>query len=135
MPAHWCEKPAYGCCIGINHSAVSVSDAAASIAYYQAFGLAVGSRALHKGAEQGRLDDIPDPQVDVIALDPQHATPHLELLAYRDISRRLLNVPGANDVAATRLIFETDDDRVIPRGLIDPDGHRIMTEPRSCLRP
>ena len=135
MPAHWLKAPANGYCIGIDHSAVSVSDVAASIAFYQALGLAVGSRAFNKGLEQGRLDNIPDPKVDVIALDPQQATPHLELLAYRDIARGTFERPGANDVAATRLVFETDDDQVTPRGLIDPDGHRIVIEPRFRLRP
>ena len=135
MPAHWRDAPANGYCIGIDHSAVSVSEATASIAFYQAFGLAVGSRAFNKGPEQGRLDDIPDPLVDVIALDPQQATPHLELLAYRNIARSIFERPGANDVAATRLVFETDDEAAIAQCLIDPDGHRIVIEPRSRLRP
>ena len=134
MPMHWRQTPEYGGFVGIDHSAISVSDAVASVAFYEALGLCVTSRSFNQGSEQARLDKVYAPQVDVISLAPKQATPHLELLAYRGVRRARSEIPGANDVAATRLVFETDDSQTASVCLIDPDGHRIVIEPRSPTR-
>jgi len=50
-------------CLGIDHSAISVSDSAASIAFYQNLGLSVSARSFNHGCEQQRLDDVPTPRL------------------------------------------------------------------------
>ena len=44
--------------LGIDHSAIAVSDSARSIAFYEALGLRVAARALNSGHEQARLDGV-----------------------------------------------------------------------------
>ncbi len=111
--------------LGIDHSAVSVRDPAASIAFYRRLGLEVTARNLNHGREQHLLDDVADPHVDVVTLSPPQATPHVELLGYRTTAPRgPLQPLSANDTAATRIVFITD--RRCPEQLIeDPDGHRL----------
>jgi catechol 2,3-dioxygenase-like lactoylglutathione lyase family enzyme len=109
----------------IDHSAIVVRDVAASIAFYQARGLAVGQRTLNHGAAQAALDGLVEPRVDVVQLHPPGPGAHLELLGYRD--------PGVGpplpwqvrDVAATRLVWQSDQ-----AGLVtDPDGHLHQCQP------
>ena len=126
-PAHW-STPSAGLFLGIDHSALSVRDVEASLGFYQALGLRVAARTLNHGAEQARLDGIVDPQVDVIALEPPTATPHVELLHYRTTAPRHPVTLHSNDLAATRLVMEAVGDvdsnaRGSLRG--DPDGHLV----------
>ena len=130
LPAPWKDRPTSGVFLGIDHSAISVSDSARSIAFYEALGLRVASRSLNSGCEQARLDGLSDPRVEVTALDCRQATPHVELLCYRSATH-----DGAalrhNDVAATRLVFAavgSPPDAAAPReqAVIDPDGHHIV---------
>lgn len=116
--------------LGIDHSAISVSDTARSTAFYQALGLTVSGGSLNVGAEQGRLDGLADPHVDVTALVAPQATPHLELLAYRHRDEAAIDV-RANDVAATRVVWQVRSafhagGQVVP--LSDPNGHRLLLE-------
>ncbi len=119
-PAHWRGRVAAGrqIGIGIDHSAISVSDVAASVAFYAGLGLVDVGRTTNQGAEQGRLDGLAAPVVEVVPLEPVDPTPHLELLGYRPAgasgpARR------ANDVAATRLVWQGSE----PAVFADPDGH------------
>jgi catechol 2,3-dioxygenase-like lactoylglutathione lyase family enzyme len=121
---------------GIDHSAVSCSNAATSIDFYQRMGLRIAARSFNHGIEQERLDGIPNPQLDVIALTPAAATPHVELLCYRNCPTRRPSSIRSNDVAATRLIFLRDDSPlpVATEELIfDPDGHHLLV--RSMYGP
>ena len=107
--AIWQRRAAQGMTIGIDHSAISVADPERSIAFYAGlFGLGVASRQVNRGAEQERLDDLPEVEVDVVALQPQSAaTPHIELLGYRNPRGRSAPAPApANDLAADRLVLE-----------------------------
>jgi catechol 2,3-dioxygenase-like lactoylglutathione lyase family enzyme len=119
-------------CLGIDHSAISVSDSAASIAFYQNLGLSVSARSFNHGPEQQRLDDIPGAQVDVTALAPCHPTPHLELLCYRRAQQRPASVRRSNDIASTHLVFELPwdanaaDGHVAACSMCDPDGHAFL---------
>ena len=128
-PARWKDRLKSGLFLGIDHSAISVSDSARSVAFYEALGLRVASRSLNRGCEQSRLDGLSDPQVEVTALDPRRATPHLELLCYRSATHAG-TVLHHNDVAATRLVFESvgspDAGAAGERALIDPDGHHVV---------
>ena len=110
--------------LGIDHSAVSVHDPAASIAFYRRLGLEVTARNLNQGREQHLLDGIRDPHVDVVTLSPPQATPHVELLGYRATAPRPQRRLSANDTAATRIVFITDS-ACAERVLEDPDGHRL----------
>jgi catechol 2,3-dioxygenase-like lactoylglutathione lyase family enzyme len=119
-------------CLGIDHSAISVSDSAVSIAFYQKLGLCVSARSFNHGCEQQRLDDVPDAQVDVTALTPRCPTPHLELLCYRRAQQRLTPIRRSNDIANSHLVFElcsgstAVDGQIIVRSMRDPDGHAFL---------
>ncbi len=127
-PPRWL-KPARGALfLGIDHSAIAVADTAASVAFYQGrLGLTVTARSLNRGIEQERLDDTPGAVVEVTALAPADpASPHLELLCYREpAGGRPMPAGGRDsDIAATRLVFEGG------RGALrDPDGHRLALTP------
>jgi catechol 2,3-dioxygenase-like lactoylglutathione lyase family enzyme len=129
-PPLWNARATGDLFLGIDHSAISVSDSARSIAFYAALGLRVASRSLNSGGEQARLDGIPAPQVEVTALVPRQATPHLELLCYRSAAPGRKITVSCKDVAATRLIFATNrgvsGNPVSRQVLIDPDGHHLV---------
>lgn len=105
--------------LGIDHSAISVSDADASRRFYEALGLSVQEQTVNQGPTQMVLDGLPDVEVDVIPMLPRQDTPHLELLGYRTPSGRPAGRLEANDVAATRIVWAADRDEL----LHDPDGH------------
>lgn len=130
LPEHWKARSKNDLVLGIDHSAISVSDNARSIAFYRAFGLRVAARSLNSGCEQARLDAVRQPHVEVTALTPRQATPHVELLCYRSAAHDRKVTLRYNDVAATRLIFEADrgspGNPATPQALIDPDGHHLV---------
>jgi catechol 2,3-dioxygenase-like lactoylglutathione lyase family enzyme len=112
-------------CLGIDHSAVSVTDTAASLAFYAGLGFTVASRSTNVGPEQARLDGVPDPHVAVTGLSPPGApTPHVEILDYAGEFPRGGHVCGDRDIAATVLVFAGAAGE--PRLLRDPDGHRLQ---------
>lgn len=113
-----------GPCLGIDHSAVVVSDVVASLAFYDTLGLRLTARSENRGIEQDRLDNIREARVSVVGLSPQTSPPHLELLAYHT-PPVTPGSTGPTDVACTRTILaagEGDD-----TGLhLDPNGHRMI---------
>lgn len=113
--------------LGIDHSAISVSDAAASERFYVALGLSVGSTTLNQGEAQAALDGLPKPIVQVVPMLPPQAPPHLELLAYRVPLGLSAGPVRANDVAGTRTVWASDRDAL----LCDPDGHLHVLRKRS----
>lgn len=104
---------------GIDHSAISVADAAASRVFYEGLGLKARNATINHGAEQDALDGLSDVVVDVVPLSPTRTTPHLELLGYRSPRARDVPTSAPNDVAATRIVWAADQDVL----LRDPDGH------------
>jgi catechol 2,3-dioxygenase-like lactoylglutathione lyase family enzyme len=114
--------------LGIDHSAISVSDASASRRFYEAWGLSVRAPTLNRGPTQMSLDGLPDVEVDVVPMLPRQAPPHLELLAYRKPIGRPAPRLQANDIAATRLVWAADRDELIR----DPDGHLHLLRRRPC---
>ncbi len=115
----WRNAP--GLFLGIDHSAITVTDLDAALAFLTGpLGLTVAQRGLNQGAAQARLDGLDDPQVDVIALAPPDPAPHMELLHYRVPAAR--RTPGASsgpaDRASTRFIFAVD----AMKGLLEPLG-------------
>ncbi|MHB8723700.1 MAG: VOC family protein [Steroidobacteraceae bacterium] len=127
-PAHWRQATGMGIHLGIDHSALSVANQSRSVRFYQSLGLTLTHRTLNQGIEQGHLDGVPDPVVDVISLSPRQTTPHVELLHYHRKSRALHEPLRSHDTAATRLVFIGRDtagaqaDRLIQ----DPDGHFLQ---------
>lgn len=105
--------------LGIDHSAISVSDVDASRRFYQALGLSVQAPTLNRGPTQAALDGLPEVEVDVVPMLPQRDTPHLELLGYRKPTGRASGRLEANDIAATRIVWAADREQLIR----DPDGH------------
>ena len=130
MPPHWQARSRDDLLIGIDHSAISVSDDDRSVAFYESLSLRVAGRSLNIGSEQEQLDGISRPQVAVTALHASKPTPHLELLCYRSVADRSAIALRGNDVAATRLVFEASpSSSIIPDSrlaVVDPDGHHLI---------
>ena len=112
--------------LGIDHSAITVSDVVASIRFYKSLGYRLKARQRNEGVEQGRLDGFSRPAtVDVVTFETgQGGAPHLELLAYVDpaaISARASD----GSLFATQLILSG---LTFPSALeTDPDGHRFSS--------
>jgi catechol 2,3-dioxygenase-like lactoylglutathione lyase family enzyme len=128
----WPKAPASETCLGIDHSAITVSNTGSSIAFYQGLGLALSTRSFNHGTAQERLDDVVGAEVDVTALAPPGGTPHLELLYYRNMPGRSeapITVQRSNDIACTRIVFELAPGEAAHHGgllLRDPDGHALL---------
>jgi catechol 2,3-dioxygenase-like lactoylglutathione lyase family enzyme len=128
-PPPWRGARGDGPCLGIDHSAISVSDTARSTAFYQALGLSVTAGSHNQGPEQARLDGLAAPDVEVMALSPLEPTPHVELLCYRLRARAPAIHQRNNDIAASRLVLEAaGDGATVRRSLFDPDGHHLLIE-------
>jgi catechol 2,3-dioxygenase-like lactoylglutathione lyase family enzyme len=120
-PRAWQGKSAIGgqIGIGIDHSAISVADTDASVAFYGSLGLQPGERTLNNGPQQQRLDNLRHVQVTVTPMQTSEGTPHLELLGYRVGSGAAGPGLQANDIAATRIVWHGTRTAL----LRDPDGH------------
>lgn len=106
--------------LGIDHSAISVSDVEASAAFYADEGLRREDGSLNDGPTQVALDGLDEVEVRVVPLAPAGAPPHIELLGYRRPTPRRCDPVAITDVAATRIVWEAGR-----AGLVhDPDGHR-----------
>jgi catechol 2,3-dioxygenase-like lactoylglutathione lyase family enzyme len=130
-PARWHAERGRALCVGIDHSAISVSDNSRSVTFYEHLGFEVAARSHNHGPEQERLDGILDPQVDVTALAPRQRTPHVELLCYGGATHDNRIVMRNNDIASTRLVFEACDSTPVGSDQIgqqmeDPDGHHLL---------
>ena len=105
---------------GIDHTAISVADAAASRRFYEDLELSLHERTLNQGPAQAALDGLAGVHVEVVPMLPALATPHLELLCYHKPRGRSADQPvRANDIQATRVVWTADTDMLI----LDPDGH------------
>ena len=151
MPAGW-RKISATECLGIDHSAISIADTQRSVKFYERLGLRRTGGSLNQGPEQDKLDGMTAAIVEVTALaPPRSATPHVELLCYRDQAGRESGPPATNDVAATRLVLQVRTDEMLEslcaqnpdavlsgpvrfedgarRALLrDPDGHLLCLE-------
>ncbi len=126
-------------CLGLDHSAIGVADAAASARFYTAaLGLAKAKAGVNTGPAQQRLDGAADPVVDVVAMTPADAPPHIELLGYRAPSdgRPMPGDATVADILATRLVLEATHldqaaaalqaagGRLVSPGVVDGDEGR-----------
>lgn len=117
--------------LGIDHSAISVSNAAASRRFYTAFGLSLQCPTLNKGPTQMALDGLAGVEVEVLPMIPGAQTPHLELLAYRIPVGRPAGRLEPNDIAGTRIVWAADCDAFVR----DPDGHlhQFVRSKNECV--
>lgn len=124
--ARWADAP--GLFLGIDHSAITVTDLDGTIGLLTgALGLTVAERGLNEGPEQAQLDGLDDPVVNVIALQPPVAAPHVELLHYRRPSYAGPTPSyGPADGVSTRFVFEAED----PAAL----GKALASEPTASVR-
>jgi catechol 2,3-dioxygenase-like lactoylglutathione lyase family enzyme len=104
---------------GIDHSAISVSDAEASERFYTLHRLSKTTTTINSGPAQDALDDLKGVEAEVVAMEPIEKPSHLEMLAYRHPVGRPNYNSAPNDVAATRVIWQSNVDALIR----DPDGH------------
>lgn len=138
--------------LGIDHSAISITDTKRSVMFYEQLGLTCIGSSLNRGPEQDELDGIAEAFVEVTALAlPISSTPHIELLCYRDTGAREWALPNTNDMAATRLVLAVDNNEILQalcaqcsnallsgpvrfesgafRAMLrDPDGHSLCLE-------
>ncbi len=127
MPAYWSGRvPQSGFSLGIDHSALVVSNTVASVAFYAGLGLSVTSGSLNQGPEQASLDAASGAVVQVTGLSPPQATPHVELLCYSAPVAAPAIAIAANDIAATRLMIRSGNEPAADGLLLDPDGHRLV---------
>lgn len=149
----WQSRAANETALGIDHSAISVTDVERSVRFYQLLGLHVAARSVNQGAEQQRLDGLAGVLVDVVAMQAVARTPHLELLGYRQPRGCTRPAPGTQAVAADRTVWQARGidvlldaldagdfsatrvasgriDNATIALLRDPDGHRLaLVEP------
>ena len=124
-------------CLGVDHSAISVSDTARSIAFYENLGFTVSARTLNQGSEQDMLDNLSGVRVEVTVLKPSHATPHLELLCYRTTTKDRVSARSNADVATARLVLRARGASnakggcTFQRNAVDPDGHHVLIVPEA----
>ena len=123
---------------GIDHSAISVSDAGRSSAFYAGtLGLRIAARQVNAGPAQDTLDGLDGAEVDVVALAPAQPAPHVELLGYRAPPGRPAPPMQPQDIAASRLVFQVDSlaghpgavdlaDGARVAVMHDPDGHALL---------
>ncbi len=123
---------------GIDHSAISVSSAERSTAFYaDTLGLHVTARQINTGPAQDALDGLDGVRLEVVALTPAQPAPHVELLGYRAPSGRPAPSTQPGDIAASRLVFQVDSLAGHPGAAVlsngaravmmhDPDGHALL---------
>lgn len=109
--------------LGIDHSAITVSDTAASLAFYRdLLGFSVAGSGTNTGETQAALDAVPNPVVRITGLRPRNAAgPGLEFLQYVEpgAGRPSLGV-RTDDLAHVRLVIEVDDVDALLRRLPNP---------------
>jgi catechol 2,3-dioxygenase-like lactoylglutathione lyase family enzyme len=113
--------------LSIDHSAISVGDVQVASSFFTDAGLVSGAVTLNRGVAQSELDGLDAVEVDVVPMLPRVDCPHLELLGYRNPRGRPPSALLANDIAATRIVWESKIDVL----LHDPDGHLHLLRRRS----
>lgn len=134
------QASAAGPTIGIDHSAISIASADASIHFYRdQLGLCVAQRQTNSGEAQAQLDGVPDPRVEVVALQvARHPTPHLELLGYQQpapvtgMARASARTPRTTLVWYAEVTASGEVGSNTVGSMNDPDGHLHVWLPGSA---
>lgn len=115
--------------LGIDHSAITVSDTAASLAFYRdLLGFSVAGSGENTGETQAALDAIANPVVRITGLRPRKETgPGLEFLQYVEPgSGRAAPAVRVEDLVHARLVIEVDDVEALLRKLATARGHALL---------
>jgi catechol 2,3-dioxygenase-like lactoylglutathione lyase family enzyme len=154
VPAPWRAGHGTGSFLGVDHTAIAVSDSARSARFFgSVFGFSTGTRTENRGPEQADLDDVDDVHVSVTRLAPDRPAPRMELLDYHVGPRRPIpHDTASNDIVATHSVVRVasldataaalarhgrplaDDDLMVLHGGVraalvsGPDGHRFLAE-------
>lgn len=126
VPAQWAGlQPQNGVALGIDHSAIVVSNTTASVNFYADLGFSVSTSGLNQGSTQDQLDGTTGAVVQVTRMQPAQATPGLELLCYSTPAAAQPITVAPNDIAATRLVVSVATPPSMLGTMLDPDGHRV----------
>jgi catechol 2,3-dioxygenase-like lactoylglutathione lyase family enzyme len=108
VPREWRNAGGAAPFLGIDHTAIAVSNTAGSTRFFRSvFGFDVGTRTENRGPEQADLDDVDGVHVSVTRLAPDLPAPRLELLRYHAGTRRPTPPDTArNDIAATHTVVQ-----------------------------
>jgi catechol 2,3-dioxygenase-like lactoylglutathione lyase family enzyme len=154
VPVPWRAGHGTGSFLGVDHTAIAVSDSARSARFFgSVFGFSTGTRTENRGPEQADLDDVDDVHVSVTRLAPDRPAPRMELLDYHVGPRRPIpHDTASNDIVATHSVVRVasldataaalarhgrplaDDDLMVLHGGVraalvsGPDGHRFLAE-------
>jgi catechol 2,3-dioxygenase-like lactoylglutathione lyase family enzyme len=160
VPAEWRAASGAGPFLGVDHTAIAVSDTARSAGFFASvFGFSAEGRTENRGPEQDALDDVDNVHVSVTRLARDLPAPRMELLHYHVGRRRQIPADTAsNDITATHSVVLvasldataaalarlgtplTADDLMMRRGNVraalirGPDGHRFLVEERAGSR-
>lgn len=104
--------------IGMDHSAIGISDTAQSIRFYtELLGFTLAGGGWNYGIEQDRLDGVSEARVQITSLRPQQGGLGIEFLNYQDPKNgRQREHAACNDLCEWRIIVEVSD----------IDGHHQM---------
>jgi catechol 2,3-dioxygenase-like lactoylglutathione lyase family enzyme len=153
-PSEWRDRDDTGLFLGIDHTAIGISDSAISTTFFRSvFGFGAGPGSENRGLAQAQLDDVDDVRVSVTPIATELPAPRMELLEYHVGTRRPIpDDTASNDVAATHSVVQvrsldatvdalarcgkpvSSDDLMsleggIPAALVTgPDGHRFLVE-------
>lgn len=156
-PSEWRDRQRIGPFLGVDHTAIGISDSGISTTFFRAvFGFSAGRRTENRGPEQAELDDVDDVRVSVTALGTDMPAPRMELLDYHVGTRRpLAPDTTSNDIVATLSVVHvasleatadalarcgaplSGNDFMTLRGgtaaamASGPDGHRFLVEERG----
>jgi catechol 2,3-dioxygenase-like lactoylglutathione lyase family enzyme len=155
-PAEWRGADSKGCVLGVDHTAIGISDSQISTQFFSSiFGFSAGLRTENRGPEQADLDDVENAQVSITQLAKDRPAPRMELLQYHAGTRRPIpRDTASNDIAATHSVVQVPSLDTIAGALADfgtpltgreymtlnddvpaalvtgPDGHRFLVEER-----
>ena len=123
--------------LGIDHTAISVTNSAASTRFYEALGLTVKGHSNNYGIEQARLSGVTGAHVAITAVRLQSA-PGVEFLQYLNpIVSQPPERAAVDDLVATRTLIVTPKTALLCASLQpvartngscivrDPDGHLV----------
>jgi hypothetical protein len=103
VQGQWRTANGVGSFLGVDHTAIAVSDSASSARFFgSVFGFSTRTRTENRGPEQADLDDVDDVHVSVTRLPPDLPSPRMELLRYHVVTRRPIpHDTASNDIVAT----------------------------------
>ncbi|MEO8182342.1 MAG: VOC family protein [Deltaproteobacteria bacterium] len=119
-----------GVFLGIDHSAITVSDTAQSQPFYESLGFVVAGKSLNYGAEQAALSGVDGARVEITGFAPQGGA-GVEFLSYVEpgLGRRAPSDSAVNDLWHWEINVEVADLTVAREAVVEHGGHaRSVTD-------